>query len=116
MTVETRITIYLGQDQNLAITVTDSAGAAQAQTGWATEFVLRRDLYGAADLTLTSAGGAIAYSNGEGTDDVGTVSIADTDTLNLPSGEYHWSYRRTDAGSEVPMAHGIADLQLLSAR
>jgi hypothetical protein len=85
-------------------------------TGWGVEFVLRRRLNGAADLTLTTAGGAITFDDDAGTNDRATVAIADTDTLNLANGRYAYALRRTDAGFETLLAHGVATLKRAAAR
>lgn len=94
--------LFKGTDKIIQWDIVDSAGAAQVMTGWAVSMlVFRPDGVGGAVLTI-----AAVISNGDGTDDRATVTIADTDTDAMVADDYVYSLERTDAGSEDVLAFG----------
>lgn len=106
-----------GEDKTLVFDVVDSTGAAQAMTGWALEWVLRRSAAATtAILTKNTSGGTISISNGDGTDDRATVTITDDDTVDLVAGQYEYALRRTDAGFEQVLAFGTLELLQAATR
>lgn len=76
----------------------------QDVTGWTGEFVLRRRPGAAAVLTKSMA------IEDESTGIV-SVSIVKADTEDIPAGDYWYSLRRTNSGSEVPIAYGNVTLR-----
>ena len=114
MSVRTNITqtdnYILGEDKQLQFLVVDSAGSAQTMTGWALEFIVRSDPDSASTAISKTTASGIAISNGNGTDDRATVTIADDDTVALRPGLYYYAIRRTDAGSEQVLAFGTVEL------
>jgi hypothetical protein len=94
-------------DTAAEINVVDSAGAAQALTGLALKWVLKRDAKAAAALiTKTTGGGAITLDDEDGTDDQAVIAIAKADTSGLRAGTYYQELYRTDSGSETLLSFG----------
>ena len=104
--------LFKGTDKQVQWDVLDSAGAAQTMTGWAVSMlVFNPEGVGSAVLTI-----AAVISNGSGTDDRATVTIADTDTDDMVAGDYVYSLERTDGGSEEVIAYGTWILRDRRAR
>lgn len=100
----------IGTDTALQFNCTQVDGVTpQTMTGWALEFIIRDstpDGSGAPRVTKTTGGG-IVISNGAGTNDRATVSIAAVDTLSLPPGwGYDYALWRTNSGSAQVLAFG----------
>ena len=106
-----------GEDKTIVFDIVDSAGTAQTMTGWALEWIVRKTVDApSATLTKTTGAAQVAISNGDGTDDRATVTVTDTDTVDLPAGRYQHALRRTDAGSEQVLAYGYLELIETAAR
>lgn len=121
MSIEVNITAddhwIAGEDKSFRFFCVDSAGAAQDMTGWALEWVVRRSANSpTATFTKTTGATTIAISNGIGTSDLATVTVTDDDTVSLVTGQYVHALRRTDAGSEVVLAFGTAELLKAATR
>lgn len=101
---------FIGEDKTLSFAVVDASAVAVNITGWALEWVLRRDAGDAALITKT-VGSGITITNGAG--GLCSVAIADTDTDNLDEGGYWHALRRTDAGTETVLSFG--EVVLLAA-
>lgn len=105
--------LFSGKDRTLSFTITDSAGSAQAITGWAMQFTLTNinDRSGTALITKT-VGSGITITNGAG--GICQVAIADTDTDGLVGSDaprYWYELARTDAGNEDVLAYGTVVLR-----
>lgn len=84
---------------------------AQAITGWALSWMLKRrkvDADASALIAKTLAGGGISIT--DGTNGLCTVDIADDDTVSLRGGAYYHELKRTDAGLETVLCSGSAIL------
>ena len=86
-------------------------------TGYALEWVVRDTPGGAtAHISKTTGGGSIVVGDGLGTGDKATVTIADTDTDDLPPRSYFHTLKRTTADNETVLAHGPALLKEAGTR
>lgn len=109
--------LLAGEDKSLVFNVTDTSGNPQTMTGWTLEFVIRRyTAQPTADLSKTTTGGAIAISNGSGTNDRATVTIAAADTLGMTPALYNYALHRTDSGGAQVLAYGTLLLQQAASR
>jgi len=125
MTTEAHIAqsdnLFTGTDKVLQFTVVDSAGAAQAITGWALLFVMvpwpvTGALASGWKLSKTTGAG-ITITNGAG--GICQVAIADTDTDAIKGNEqpiFYYELRRTDAGNEDVLAYGKVTLRQSAVR
>lgn len=77
----------------------------QNVTGWTTQFKIL-SAKGSSTTVLTVSGSVITATEG-----VIDVVIADTDTATFTPKSYYYTFRRTDAGSESMLAHGLCALQ-----
>lgn len=102
---------YLDEDKGLVITVYQSDGTTpQSISGWSLSWMLKRRLTDAdasAILTKTTASGIALTTPASG---ICTVTIADTDTTSIASGDYYHELKRTDAGYESVLVTGKAVL------
>lgn len=71
----------------------------QDVTGWTTQLIIRRGRDGAALLTVT--GNTVSVGTG-----VFTAALTKAQTLSLASGDYYFTFQRTNTGSEDLLAHG----------
>ena len=101
---------FKGTDKTIYWDVVDSANAAQVMTGWTLSWKMY-PANGSGNALLTKTP---AISNGDGTDDRATVTIADTDTSALPAGNYLYELLRTDAGFQEVLSFG--DLVMLTTK
>lgn len=115
---------FIGEDKTLAFTVYDpdatedeikaQTATPQDITGWALEFVLRRDPESfAITFTKTTADDVVIIDGGLGQAD---VYVHSADTVNLSEGVYFYTLRRADAGFHNDLAHGELVLQLGATR
>ena len=103
---------FKGEDKSVVWDIVDANGSAQNMTGWTVTFNLySTKSTGSALLTKTAA-----LSNGDGTNDRATITVADTDTEPLPAGTYIYELVRSDAGSEQVLAYGTAILLTTKAQ
>ncbi|MGH9202203.1 MAG: hypothetical protein ACRD2A_13320 [Vicinamibacterales bacterium] len=107
---------FVGEDRTFIFTVNNAADSgAENITGWALEWVLRKDADAtAAIITKTVAGGGITIP--VGTDGKANVLVLDDDTVNLEPGTYYHTLRRTDGGQETVLSFGTATLRRGSTR
>lgn len=105
---------HVGEARTLRYDVVDSAGSPQNMTGFALLWELA-DQDGVVQVSKTSGGGGITIGNGDGTNDRATVTVAQADTEALTPGTYTHRLRRTDAGSELVLAYGYAELGVVTA-
>jgi hypothetical protein len=107
MAVETDITadddtpIFSGEDRTITFTVYDSngpdGGVAEDITGWALSWA-------AGPVSKTTGGGGIALT--DPTNGIATVTLDAADLTQIEGKRYQYRFRRTDAGSNVVLAHG----------
>lgn len=109
MATVSTLTLYLGADQSVLVDVVDSAGNPLNMDGMALAFAIRQAYTSALVASKTTSSG-ITVGNGDGTNDRATIALADTDlSTSWPaSREYRWALWRTDDGSKVPLAEGVA--------
>lgn len=82
-----------------------------AVTGYTLEFIVRRtDPQESAILSKTTVSG-ISIGNGNGTNDLVTVTIADTDIAASPGRNYKGALWRTDSGSANPLWEGPVQIK-----
>lgn len=93
-----------GAKRTHRIDVEDSAGAAQAMSGWTLAYVWR-DERGNVVVSKATGGSGITVGNGSGTNDRATVTIDRTDTISL-QGRYRWALWRTDGTDDDLLAEG----------
>jgi hypothetical protein len=86
-------------------------------TGWSLSWMLKRSPYHAdseALLTKTTPTGIVITGTFHATpaqnQQRATVTIADTDTENLPAGAWPYELKRTDPGAETILAYGLVEL------
>jgi hypothetical protein len=95
---------FVGEDQDLQYTVSDSNGAIQDITGFTIQFKMGLQQGGTAVLTksatLTTPAAGIC-----------TVSVASADTAALTPATYWYALSRTDTGQNQLLAYGLAVLQ-----
>ena len=104
MSIESNHISFKGEDVTFRMSVVDSAGAAQNVTGWTFAAQWRRTAdSGTATLSYTSGTGIAINSATAGVVD---VTIPDTDTDGIESGEFSYAVERSNAGSEAVLAHG----------
>jgi hypothetical protein len=75
----------------------------QAMTGWEVDLVISN---GSAVVVHKSEEDGIVVSNGDDTDDRGTITIDPADSLGLTPGTYVLAFWRTDGEEDVPLAYG----------
>ena len=104
--------LYANEDKTLTFTVYQSDGTtAQNITGWALSYLWKRlpsDADASAVLTKTTSSGITLTTPSSG---ICTVTIADTDTVDLNPQTYQHELKRTDAGSETVLTTGTVLLQ-----
>lgn len=96
---------HVGEDRNLRFDVVDSAGNAQALTGWSLRWELKQISVGTALLTKDTSTG-IVVGNGTAVDDRATVTVTRNDTISLAAGRYYHQLVRTDEGNRNVLAYG----------
>ena len=109
---------FIGEDKILRFTIytSEAETAIQDVSGYALAFDLRKGVddsaalitktTGAGDITITGT-----YNSAPGTNTQKVnVAIADTDTASLKAGDYEYSLKRTDDGSETVLVEGTATL------
>jgi hypothetical protein len=108
---------FIGEDRPLLYYVTSDGSTAQTMTGWALTWELL-DRRGGTVLLTKTVGSGIALSNGNGTNDLATVTIEDTDleanvgvSAQIGHGVFFSVLRRTDAGTERVLAFGDVHIQ-----
>jgi hypothetical protein len=101
--------LFVGDKKDLIFPVVDDAGDVVPITGWALEWVIRRNAGGVALLSKT-VGLGIAITDGTG--GIATVTLTAANTTTLGAGRYWYILARTDAGSEAVLAYG--DIALLA--
>lgn len=109
---------FIGEDKTLRFTIytTEAETAIQDVSGYALVFDLRKGVDDpTAVVSKTTEAGTITISGTYNTDpDVNTqkvlVAILDSDTTALRPGEYAYSLKRTDDGSETILVTGTATL------
>lgn len=114
---------FCGEDKVFSYTVYQADGTTPEDvTGWTFDWALRRrnDDADPAVLEKTSVSG-ISITGTYNADPAQNtqrveVTIADTDTEDLPAGPYRHSLKRTDDGSETILSFGNAVLQRATAR
>lgn len=99
---------FIGEDKSIAINVLQSDDTTpQTMTGWTLVWELK-----AADRSVSALiSKTPAISSDDGTDDLATVTIVDTDTEALAPGTYYHHLRRSDGGAEQILSHGTAVLK-----
>ena len=103
---------FKDEKKQLVFDVVDEDAAAQTMTGWTLSFsIYRMGSSAAAILTKTTTGGDIAISNGNGTNDRATVTVAATDLSAQLAGTYQYELERTDASSPQKLAFGTLVLK-----
>jgi len=109
---------FVGEDKTLQVYVKQSDRvSAQAMTGWALTYELMTERGASSAEFSKTVGSGIVISNGVGTDDLATITVADTDTealattgwVNGKKTFYH-RLRRTDEGSETMLMSGTVEL------
>jgi len=105
MAIKTKISFFRGEDIILTVTVTDENIA-----GWSLSFSVAKGYGQTAAFTKTTAalGGIVRTDEANGEFE---VTITDTDTDSLATGNYVWDVKRTDAGQEVVLAYGQLSLK-----
>ena len=96
--------LIIGEDRPLRWNVTDSAGSAQAMTGWTLEFNLLDQRGGTALVTKTPT-----IQNGNGTNDQAALTLTASDWTASgldESGSRFYTLSRTDSGSVAVLAFG----------
>ena len=118
MSVEAAITAaanwFIGEDRIFSFTVLNAAGAAQNISGWALEWTLRAGPTSPATLLTKTTVSGIAIT--DAVNGVCQVTITDTDTLALETGQHYHTLKRTDDGSEAVLSFGVAVLRLAASR
>jgi hypothetical protein len=99
---------FIGEDKTLEFTVLEADGSAQDLSGWAIEWVLRREPGGSALVTKEVGSGITVSTPASG---VLQVAVADVDTDPLPAGRYWHALRRADSGTEAVLAYGQVALR-----
>ena len=90
---------FPGDDVSIRFTLTPPTDI----TGWSLTFTVRNKPGGTTQFTKTVGSGIALTDTGRG---IFTVTINSADTSSLASGDYEWSVKRTDAGSNVVLSHG----------
>jgi hypothetical protein len=109
-------TLFKGTDHEFPVTVLNSAQTAAIDiTSFALSFVMKRTKSGSAVVTKTTPSGISIGGTYDADPDVNTqvatVIIADTDTDDLPTGNYYYEVKRTDAGLESIIVQGTVPLE-----
>ena len=126
MAIEDDITsadmLFVGDDRNLEFEIFDSDGVAGGTMVNVSAYALRFDIRkgvedsdppvitkttGGSGITVTGVYNAVRATNTQRV----VVSIADTDTENMRAGDYEYTLKRTDAGSETTLAFGTVTLR-----
>lgn len=103
-----------GGKRSHKIKVTDASGNPQAMTGWSLAYIWR-DAVGNAVVTKTTASG-ITVGDGDGTDDLATVTVDAADTSAQTGKKYAWALWRTDSTNDDPLATGTLVLSQVAAQ
>lgn len=101
------ITIDRGEDIPLNVTIytTDDGTTPQDITGWTLEFNLTKTRDNPTKL-VTKSGSIVSAAAG-----TATVTLDDTDTDGLASGEYKYDIARTNAGYERTLVKGTFTIE-----
>jgi len=103
--------LLAGEDKDVTMEVLTRAGVPVDVAGWTTSLVLTTDLTGAAVLTKAgSVTGTYSATRSVNTQRL-VFELLDTETDDLLAGTYHWSIKRTDAGSEVVLGWGVCQVE-----
>lgn len=110
--------VFVGHDIVVAIPVVDEVTKLpQDLSTFALQFVVRDTPEGTVRLSRTVG---IGTDNFNGTDDAALVPIYSTDTWDgvaiLFSGKKHYTLRRADMGSEIPLAFGDIWFETIAGR
>jgi len=121
---------FAGEDKTLSYEVFAEDGVAMENVAaFAMEWTLRKSLTskqpyraqgsvvvtketGGSGITVTGAYDSVRASNTQRV----IVTIADTDTENLAGGRYVCSLKRTDAGIEAVLSHGVVEVLVSPVR
>lgn len=87
----------------------DDETTAQAITGWALSWVLKRRATDTTPLiTKTTAAGSVTITDGP--NGLCQIAVADEDTAAIRAGLYVHELKRTDVGAETPLCTGTVEL------
>ncbi len=101
---------YKAEKKQLQYDIVDADDNPVDVSGYAMRWVLETLPSTTDVLSKVYPGADISVSNGDGTNDRVTVTIAAADTSGLPADTYRKALWRTDAGSEQLLAEGDAVL------
>ena len=109
------ITVYEGEDKNITISVTDTAGGSAVNMTAATSITWRvttKKNVDTATIEKTLAAGGITLANDAGTNDQIVIALASADTQGLEGDKYYHECRMVDsAGKNHVVAIGYFDVK-----
>jgi hypothetical protein len=115
--IETGLSYWLGSDKSWDFTVytTDQKTVVRNVTGYTTSFKVKRNVEDADAAALITAAGVVSGTFNASpalNTQIVTVTLADTDTdTEIEPGLAYWELKRTNDGSEAPLAYGTIELR-----